>query len=82
MREYLEQESQDKRGIEYDTSDWECDTPKVPTQENSYDCGVFTCMFMEYTARGQEFYFCQEHMPYLRTRISLEILNCKLKLLV
>ncbi len=75
----MEQESLDKRSVAYDTSDWQNDTPKnIPAQENGFDCGVFTCMFMEFTARGEEFLFRQEHMPYLRTRISLEILNCKL----
>jgi Ulp1 family protease len=85
LREYVEQESLDKKKVAYDTSDWKDETPKVsminkdcPAQENGFDCGVFTCMFMEFTARNQEFLFRQKHMPYLRKRIALEIINSEL----
>ena len=85
LREYIEQESLDKKKVELDTSDWTAAAPNVPNtnqdipaQENGFDCGVFTCMFMEFTAREESFEFRQKHMPYIRTRIASEILNAKL----
>lgn len=79
LREYLESESVDKKKVEYDTSDWVDISPKdIPAQENGYDCGVFTCMFMEYTAREEEFNFGQSDMGYMRKRIASELINLKL----
>jgi sentrin-specific protease 1 len=79
LKEYIKNESLDKKKVEYDTSDWIFYTPKnIPCQQNGYDCGVFTCMFMEFIARDLDFLFEQKHMPYLRKRITLEILNVKL----
>ncbi|KAI8911836.1 hypothetical protein EDD86DRAFT_264628 [Gorgonomyces haynaldii] len=79
LLDYLKQECLDKRKQELDTSDWTMYTPKpTPNQENSFDCGVFTCMFMEFRSRGQDLTFSQSDMPYLRQRICLEILETKL----
>ncbi|KAJ2999980.1 SUMO1 sentrin specific peptidase 1 [Globomyces sp. JEL0801] len=79
LREYVEAESLDKKKIPFDTSKWVDYTPKnIPEQQNGYDCGVFACMFMEFTAREENFAFRQSHMDYLRKRIALEILNKKL----
>lgn len=82
----MEEESLDKKKVAYDTSDWTLLNVKAykdltkdcPAQENGYDCGVFTCMFMEFTARNEEFQFRQKHMPYIRKRMALEIINTKL----
>jgi sentrin-specific protease 1 len=85
LRQYVEDESMDKKGVPYDTSDWLDSTPKVhlinqdiPAQENGYDCGVFTCMFMDFTAREEPFAFRQKHMPYLRKRMASEIIHAEL----
>ena len=44
-RDYLNSESLDKRKEPLDLSDWTDVIPKdIPCQENSWDCGVFTCM--------------------------------------
>lgn len=52
----------------------------IPQQENGYDCGVFTCQFLESLSRGEEFFaFEQRHMPYLRKRMILDIANAKLR---
>ena len=52
----------------------------TPQQENGYDCGVFTCQFMEAISRGEEnFNFSQQDMPYLRRRMIWEIGNAKLR---
>ncbi|KAJ3276854.1 hypothetical protein HDV01_002909 [Terramyces sp. JEL0728] len=50
----------------------------IPAQHNGYDCGVFTCMFMEYLSREADFEFGQKHMEYLRKRVAHEIINTKL----
>ncbi|KAL2917262.1 hypothetical protein HK105_203327 [Polyrhizophydium stewartii] len=79
LREYLKSESLDKKKTPIDLSDWEDYTPKnIPAQQNSYDCGVFTCMFMEHSARQAAFRFSQRDMPMLRTRIAYEIIKAEL----
>jgi sentrin-specific protease 1 len=51
----------------------------TPQQENGYDCGVFTCQFMESLSRGvDEFVFDQDDMPYIRDRMTWEIGRSKL----
>ena len=38
-------ESLDKKKVSLDLSDWTDVIPKdIPRQQNSWDCGVFTCM--------------------------------------
>lgn len=53
----------------------------TPQQENGYDCGVFTCQFLQALSRGEEddFGFSQVDMPYLRRRMIWEIGNAKLR---
>jgi hypothetical protein len=52
----------------------------TPQQENGFDCGVFTCQFLESLSRGEEtFAFSQENMPYLRRRMIWEICNRRLR---
>ena len=52
----------------------------TPQQENGFDCGVFTCQFMETLSRGEEFFnFTQKDMPYFRRRMIWEIGNTKLR---
>ena len=44
-RDYLVEESRDKKGVEFDVSGWSVSTPRdIPQQRNGSDCGVFTCM--------------------------------------
>ncbi|CAO3566221.1 unnamed protein product [Mortierella alpina] len=77
LRGYLEQECQDKLKKPFDFQGWENDCPKdIPRQRNGFDCGVFTCTFLECKSRGlDQFDFSQQNMPYLRKRIILSILN-------
>ena len=52
----------------------------TPQQENGYDCGIFTCHFLESLSRGEEvFTFSQRDMPYLRRRMIWEIGNAQLR---
>lgn len=53
---------------------------ETPQQENGYDCGVFTCQFLETLSRGEEaFNFTQRDMAYLRRRMIWEIGNARLR---
>ncbi|KZT74848.1 cysteine proteinase [Daedalea quercina L-15889] len=80
LREYLNAEHMDKRGRPFDFTGWkDYVLEDTPQQENGFDCGVFTCQFLETLARGEEkFLFKQANMPYLRRRMVLEIGNTKL----
>ncbi|GAA5894853.1 SUMO protease ULP1 [Sporobolomyces salmoneus] len=75
LRKWLQEEHECKKGGPIDLSDWEDYwDPDVPQQNNSNDCGVFTCTFMEILSREYEgFDFDQKQMPYLRQKIAYEI---------
>ncbi|KAG0224915.1 SUMO1 sentrin specific peptidase 1 [Mortierella sp. GBA43] len=77
LRNYLDQESQDKLKKPFDFQGWENACPKdIPRQRNGYDCGVFTCTFIEFKSRGMDdLDFSQDNMIYLRKKIVLSILN-------
>jgi len=52
----------------------------TPQQENGYDCGVFTCQFLQALSQGQDYFiFTQKDMPYLRRRMIWEIGNARLR---
>lgn len=81
LLKYLEQESQDKKSTELDTSDWILHSKKpneIPQQMNGSDCGMFTCKYAEYITKDRPITFTQKHMPYFRRRMVWEILNRKL----
>ncbi|TFL06452.1 cysteine proteinase [Pterulicium gracile] len=75
LRGYLDSEHRNKKKKPFDFTGWEDYSPDdVPQQENGYDCGVFTCCFLEAISRGEDaFRFTQQHMPYLRQRLTVEI---------
>ncbi|CAE6516581.1 unnamed protein product [Rhizoctonia solani] len=79
LREYLSKEHKDKKKKDFDFSGWEdYFDDNAPQQENGYDCGVFSCQYMECLSRGAPFAFGQENMSYLRQRMILEIMRGKL----
>lgn len=52
----------------------------TPQQENGYDCGVFTCQFLQALSRGEEaFNFTQKDIPYLRRRMIWEVAHARLR---
>jgi hypothetical protein len=53
-------------------------TQDAPAQQNGYDCGVFSCICMEYISREEPFDYAQKHMPYLRERMIYEICSSRL----
>ncbi|XP_015190659.1 PREDICTED: sentrin-specific protease 1-like [Polistes dominula] len=79
LRQYLEEESMDKKKKSFDTSDWKLISAKnIPQQMNGSDCGVFSCMFAEYICANRKITFTQEDMPYFRNKMAYEILKNKL----
>jgi sentrin-specific protease 1 len=79
LRSYLDSEHRNKRKKPFDFTGWQNHNPDdTPQQENGYDCGVFTCQFLESLSRGEEgFYFSQRDMTYLRRRMIWEIGHAK-----
>ncbi|XP_020723077.2 sentrin-specific protease 1 [Bombus terrestris] len=79
LRQYLEDESLDKKKQTYDTSSWKLECAKnIPQQMNGSDCGVFSCMFAEYICGNKKITFTQQDMPYFRNKMIYEILKSKL----
>ncbi|CAE6369147.1 unnamed protein product [Rhizoctonia solani] len=79
LRDYLSSEHKDKKKKDFDFTGWEDHFDEnAPQQENGYDCGVFSCQYMECLSRGAPFGFSQENMSYLRQRMILEITRGKL----
>ncbi|KAI6133317.1 cysteine proteinase [Pisolithus croceorrhizus] len=79
LRQYLDSEHRNKKGKPFDFTDWiDYDPEDTPQQENGYDCGVFTCQFLESLSRGEQgFKFSQRDMAYLRRRMIWEIAHAK-----
>jgi len=75
----LDSEHRNKRKKPFDFTGWQNYNPEdTPQQENGYDCGVFTCQFLESLSRGEEgFHFSQRDMMYLRRRMIWEIGHAK-----
>jgi sentrin-specific protease 1 len=81
LREYVESEHLNKKSKPFDWTGWVDYCPRdTPQQENGYDCGVFTCQFLEALSRGMDspFNFTQRSMMYLRRRMILEIARTEL----
>ncbi|TDL28824.1 cysteine proteinase [Rickenella mellea] len=80
LRMYLDEEHKNKKKKPFDFTGWEdYELEDTPEQENGFDCGVFTCQFMESLSRGEEsFGFTQRDMPYLRQRMIWEIGHARL----
>ncbi|KAH9921976.1 cysteine proteinase [Epithele typhae] len=81
LRQYLDDEHRDKKKKPFDFTGWtDYVLPDTPQQENGYDCGVFTCQFLESLSRGEEtFDFTQKNMPYLRRKMVWEIGGTRLR---
>eukprot|EP01130_Rhizamoeba_saxonica_P002383 TRINITY_DN12196_c0_g1_i1.p1 TRINITY_DN12196_c0_g1~~TRINITY_DN12196_c0_g1_i1.p1 ORF type:complete len:542 (-),score=110.11 TRINITY_DN12196_c0_g1_i1:23-1648(-) len=75
LRRYVRDEHMDKKGSNFDLTGWTNYQPRVPQQNNGYDCGVFTCQYAEHISRGSPIDFVQRDMPYFRKRMIMEIVN-------
>lgn len=79
LKQYLQDESQDKKKQPYDMSNWTLQSAKnIPQQMNGSDCGMFSCMFAEYVCANKKITFTQDDMPYFRNKMVYEILKGKL----
>lgn len=79
LLDYLKQEHKDKKKSDYDISDWKTSSVKeIPQQMNGSDCGMFACMYAEFLTRNAKILFTQEHMPYFRKKMVLEIITGEL----
>lgn len=79
LKQYLQDESLDKKKQPYDMNDWKLQSAKnIPQQMNGSDCGVFSCMFAEYVCANKKITFTQDDMPYFRNKMVYEILKGKL----
>ncbi|RPD63185.1 cysteine proteinase [Lentinus tigrinus ALCF2SS1-7] len=81
LRQYLNSEHMDKKKKPFDFTGWvDYVFLETPQQENGFDCGVFTCQFLEALSRGEEdFRFTQANMPYLRRKMVWEIAHTKFR---
>ncbi|KAI1899255.1 hypothetical protein AGOR_G00059920 [Albula goreensis] len=78
---YLKDEYKIKKSKELEVSKWVVSSLKsseIPQQNNGSDCGVFTCKYADYIARGLPLTFTQLNMPYFRKKMIWEILNQRL----
>ncbi|XP_069733512.1 sentrin-specific protease 2-like [Phaenicophaeus curvirostris] len=78
---YLQEESQQKRHLELDRSEWTLRSMRsheIPQQENGDDCGVFVCKYADYISRDRPLTFTQSDMPYFRKRMVWEIIHQQL----
>lgn len=81
FRQYLKQESLDKKRKEFDTNGWQLFSKKsqeIPQQMNGSDCGMFACKYADCITKDRPINFTQQHMPYFRKRMVWEILHRKL----
>jgi Ulp1 family protease len=82
VRDYLNRESLDKRGIGFNTESWEERAPSVALQLNDKDCGVYVCTFAKCLALGIPLpqHLKLSQVNTLRYRIASEIENKRLRL--
>lgn len=81
LKNYLQDESMDKRKTKLDTTDWTVECIRdCPQQRNGSDCGVFSCMVAEFLTRDSKPSFDQQHMQYFRRKMVFEIVTGKLLL--
>lgn len=75
LAEYLESRSIEEK-VAFDMKDWQRENVQnIPRQTNGYDCGVFACMYAEYTTRGAVLKFTQADMVNFRMQMVYEICN-------
>ena len=80
LRQYLTQESY-AQGLEFHPEVWHSIHQKdIPVQTNSFDCGVFVCMYALHLAEDVPFEFTQDDMSDIRRLIAFQLLSTKLQL--
>ena len=73
---FLKDEFLHTTGKPLDIQNWSCKFPVgLPTQENSYDCGMFILKYSELISRGAPYNFSEQDLPLLRKRMVYEIMK-------
>lgn len=82
LKKYINEEHTAKKGSPIDLSTWGEHNigSKNPQQKNYYDCGVFMLKFAEFVSNDQRLTFSQDHMPFFRKQLVLQICNGKLEI--
>jgi len=77
LRQWLQDESKDKKQAPLDLSGWSDVVYKqhTPQQRNGFDCGVFMCRTADYLGRAARLSFTQDEMLYMRRRMVVEIMR-------
>ncbi|XP_054003316.1 sentrin-specific protease 1-like [Hylaeus anthracinus] len=71
---YLAQESWDKKKVMLNMGLWNTYNKKqIPRQSNSYDCGVFTCMYAKLLSTGAPINFHETDVPRIRSTMIKEL---------
>ena len=79
LREYLHDESLDKRRASWEDKDFKtCPKAPMPKQGNGWDCGVFMLEAAARISKNEELDFNQTHMNFIRKRLLVEIKNGQL----
>lgn len=81
LEDYLRNEQLTKCNVEIKAHEWSKEhVTNFPQQENSNDCGVFSCMAAEFVCRNRNITFTQKNVSYFREKMILEIVTGKLLL--
>jgi Ulp1 family protease len=75
---YLEDEAKDKQQSTLHANRWRrfvYNEKEIPQQDNSYDCGVFVCLFARNIAQDKRMNFSQVDIQQHRKLLALSILN-------
>jgi len=79
---YFREESIAKTGCSLneltDGREWSVVSASCPQQDNSFDCGVFTCIFLECFALNIPVYITNENVEECREKIGGDLLRGKL----
>ncbi|KAF8822934.1 Ulp1 protease family, C-terminal catalytic domain-containing protein [Cardiosporidium cionae] len=81
IRNYLQDEHLDKKGIPLkNIEDWKYPSnftseKGTPSQENTYDCGVFLCQTAECLSANRRIDFQQSDIPNMRVKMALQIVD-------
>ena len=59
----------------FEIKKWDYIEYECPKQNNSYDCGVFVCKFIDYISRDQNLDFTQDDISYFRILIGIELID-------
>ena len=75
LAQYMRSEHEDKKKSRLPEDFKSADAGDVPQQHNSYDCGVFMLLGMDFLARGLTSKFSQSDIPRVRRAIACTIIK-------